>query len=337
MTVDTSEEPSPPLLTGLFSSQRPLWVTFCVSILLIVAPLGVSCLDGILPDFFSQGYWRPSLLPSAVIIYIVVVSPVLARGEANAIEAFRPIVLMDDDGFNRLVNETSRLNPVGELVTFGAGAAFGLWVGQGWLSGANVFWLRLWLCLSGGLMFGMLGWAIYAAVGGTQLTTQLHRQPLRIDIFNTRPFEPIGRQSLIIALVFVGGIALSMVFGVTLGSVFDWENWVLNILLLLVPIGAFFLTMRDTHSVLVAAKKRELETVQQNIHQACRTLMKRIATHESSGTLAAEINALVAYEERIQAARTWPYNTGMLRTLFFSFVIPGGAAAAQVVFEIVVK
>jgi hypothetical protein len=324
MTVDTSEEPAASLLTELMSRPRPLWVTVCISILLIVAPLGMSCLDGVLHDFFTQGYWRPSLLPSAVIIYIVV-------------EAFRPIVLMDDDGFNRLVNEASRLNPVGEIVAFAVGAAFGLWVGQSWLSGANVFWFGLWLSLSGGVMFGLLGWAIYAAVGGTRLTTRLHRQPLRIDIFDTRPFEPIGRQSLIIALVFVGGIALSMVFGVTLGSIFEWQNWVLNILLLLVPIGAFFLTMRDTHRVLVAAKKRELEAVRHNIQQACRTLMKSIAANERTGTLAAEINALVVYEERIQATRTWPYDTAMLRTLFFSFVIPGGAALGQVVFELVVR
>jgi hypothetical protein len=46
------------------------------------------------------------------------------------------------------------------------------------------------------------------------------------------------------------------------------------------------------------------------------------------GTLGPEINALAACESRLRAARTWPYNTGMIPTLFVSIVVPGGAAAA---------
>jgi hypothetical protein len=30
----------------------------------------------------------------------------------------------------------------------------------------------------------------------------------------------------------------------------------------------------------------------------------------------------VAYEARVRAAQTWPYNTAMLRTLFFTILIP---------------
>ena len=48
----------------------------------------------------------------------------------------------------------------------------------------------------------------------------------------------------------------------------------------------------------------------------------------SAGTLGAEINALVAYETRLQAASTWPYDTAMLRTLFFSVIFPAVAALA---------
>ena len=45
-----------------------------------------------------------------------------------------------------------------------------------------------------------------------------------------------------------------------------------------------------------------------------------------------DISALIAYEERLQAARTWPYNTAMLRTLFFSIIVPAGLALANIVF-----
>ena len=62
--------------------------------------------------------------------------------------------------------------------------------------------------------------------------------------------------------------------------------------------------------------------------------MDRIAGEESSGSLAAEINALAVYEDRLHAARTWPYNTAMLRALFFSLIIPGAAELAKVVFRL---
>ena len=96
----------------------------------------------------------------------------------------------------------------------------------------------------------------------------------------------------------------------------------------MVPVLIFFLNMRETHRVLVTEKNRQLETLQQRILLYCRRLMERLDGAESTAGLASEINALVAYEERLRQARTWPYNTAMLRTLFVSVIIPGGAAVA---------
>jgi hypothetical protein len=183
-------------------------------------------------------------------------------------------------------------------------------------------------------MFGLLGWTIYVLMASTRLTAALHRPPLCIDIFDTSPFEPIGRQSLLSALVFVGGIVLGMIFGVGQGSIFAWQTWFMIFVLALVPVFVFFLNMRPTHRALAAEKGRELEAVGRNIRKACRTLMERVAADESTGSLGAEINALMAYEERLRTARTWPYDTAMARTLLFSVVIPGAASLARAVFEL---
>jgi hypothetical protein len=220
------------------------------------------------------------------------------------------------------------------VLAFSLGAAFGLWVGRLWFSGADLGWLALYVPLSACLMFGLLAWTIYVLMASTRLTAALHRPPLSIDIFDTAPFEPIGRQSLISALVFVGGIVLGMVFGVGQGSIFAWQTWLMIFILALVPVLVFFLNMRPTHRVLAAEKRRELDAVGRNIRQGCRILMERIDASESAGALGAEINALVAYEERLEAARTWPYDTAMARTLVFSVVIPGAASLARAVFEL---
>ncbi|NIN67899.1 MAG: hypothetical protein GTO63_24970, partial [Anaerolineae bacterium] len=275
-------------------------------------------------------YWRPSLLPPTLIVYILVISPILERMDTRVIEAFRPLVQTDDASFNRLVSEASRLNLALEVLTFGLGGAFGLWFGHWWLSGGDAFWLGLYVSLSAGLMFGVLGWTFYGAIASTRLISELHRQPLRIDIFDIKPFEPIGRQSVIVALVTVGGIALGTLFGVGRAESVGWEYWIAQASVMIVPILIFFLNMRDTHRVLAEEKKRELEAVSRDIVLASRALMKRRAAGESIGTLAEEINALVSYEERVQEARTWPYNTGMLRTVVVSVILPAGAAAAQI-------
>lgn len=336
MSPETSEKATGSLLSRLANQHRPLWLTVAISLFLILVPFGAAYVDGLLDDYVSEGAWRVLLLPSVVIIYILVVSPIMAQTEAEVVGAFRPLLLIDDDDFDRLVDEASRLNPIGEVAAFGLGAALGLWVSQSWAYGTNTFWLKLCLSLWGSFMFGLLGWVIYAMVSGTRVAAVLHRQPLHFDIFDTKPFEPIGRQSLTMALVFIGGIVLAMLFLVGQGAV-EWENLLFAGILLLVPVFVFFLNMRDTHRVLATEKERELEAVQQTILQACRTLLERVGTDENSGALAAEINALVAYEARLLEARTWPYNTAMLRTLFFSAVIPGAAALARVVSELLFR
>ena len=137
--------------------------------------------------------------------------------------------------------------------------------------------------------------------------------------------------------MFVGGIALSIVLGGGLASFSTWQNWVVYPLLAVVPILVFFLNMRDTHRVLAAEKRRQLTAVQQRIVTASRELMRRIDAGERSGTLGGEISALIAYEERLQVARTWPYNTAMLRTLFVSIIVPGGAALSGLLLDLLIR
>jgi MFS family permease len=216
MSAELDDTPAASLFERLVGRQHRPWILVGASLFLILAPIGAAYLDGVLGQLFSGGFWRIALLPSAVIIYILAVAPILERTGVRVVEAFRPLVLIDDDDFDRLVDQASHLNPIGEVVAFGVGAAFGLWVGFVGLSDEGLSWLRLCLMLISSLMFGLLAWTIYSAVAGTRLTAELHRQPLHVDILDPKPFEPIGRQSLSIALAFVGGILLSVLFGLGL-------------------------------------------------------------------------------------------------------------------------
>jgi hypothetical protein len=70
------------------------------------------------------------------------------------------------------------------------------------------------------------------------------------------------------------------------------------------------------------------------IRQECSAMVRQL---ESGGELSGaerRITALAAYESRLQQARTWPYNTAMLRTVFVSVLIPGGTIIRRVVAEL---
>ena len=60
----------------------------------------------------------------------------------------------------------------------------------------------------------------------------------------------------------------------------------------------------------------------------------KLEVGKESGELPAQIAALVTYEERLQAARTWPYNVSILRTLFFSVFIPLVSILARVAVDL---
>jgi hypothetical protein len=47
------------------------------------------------------------------------------------------------------------------------------------------------------------------------------------------------------------------------------------------------------------------------------------------GSASTELDLWLKYEERVKVARTWPYNTAMLRTLFLSTFIPAATWLTQ--------
>jgi hypothetical protein len=333
MTVQIADRAGTTFLHRLIGHPRPHWVTLIIALALVWIPICAAFLDGILGDLFGGGHWRSIYVAPAVILYILIVGPILSRTELRAIEAFRPVVQIDDEAFEQLIIQSSRANPTVEAAAFLMGAGLGLLLALTGVEREGIAWLWIWLTISSTLMFGLLGWAIYTALASTRLMAALHRQPLQIDIFDTKPFEPIGKQSLAISLVFVGGILLSMLFGIGQFDILAWQNWVIYAVLALVIVLVFFLNMRGTHRVLAAAKEKELAAVQTNILNSSRTLMERITAGKSGSSLGAEINALATYERRVAGTRTWPYDTTMLRTLFFSLVIPAAVELVKLVFN----
>lgn len=313
--------------------RRP-WVTACIAVLLLAAPFVAAALDRSLGTFFRSDSWRLLVYPT-VIAYILVIAPRLARMDRAVAASFRVILQTADEETKRLLQTVGVPRPAGELRALALGAILGYLTMRAGGFEEPTGWLKVCSAAEAVLMYAMLAWAIYVSVVGSRLMTVLHRQPLHVDPLDVTPFEAIGRQALLLALVFIGGVTLSILF-VGFGSerVRLAEFWLSNLPPTLVAVVIFFLTMLPTHRVLSAAKARELDKVERHIAASCRALTERIEGGEDTLVLSQQILALATYEKRLAQARTWPYNTSMLRTLFFSVLIPAATFAASVLAEI---
>ena len=300
----------------------PVWLIVAGCVLLLGLPFVIAFLQGSLPTLVQNGEWRLLLLEPVVVIYVFVVAPIVFTAQHEVIEAMRSIARLDHDDFDQLVASASRINPGAEGLAILAGAAFALLLyGPAQLL-MEPSALRVYTMIESMVMFGLMGWVIFSALMGNQFMAAVHRQPLNVNIFDIRPFEPIGRQSLVICLVFIGGTVISLVFAYSPGNFFTWRNLVIYGTLATVTILLFFVNMWRTHLVLHQAKQDALGVAQRHLGHAYRTLDELTVQRAELQSIAAEVNAWNAMEQRLKVARTWPYNTEMLRTLFLSALVP---------------
>jgi hypothetical protein len=115
---------------------------------------------------------------------------------------------------------------------------------------------------------------------------------------------------------------LSLILSLQVASLTEPLYWVIYLALVLISLFIFFSSMRPAHRVLAKQKGQELSGVQRHLERLGQELMQRIDGQGDTSALASQINALTAYEKRLKDTPTWPYNTGMLRTLFFSTLMP---------------
>ena len=302
-------------------------------LILILFPFAAAALDGQLSDLLSQGTWRFSLVQPVVIIYILIVAPIMSRVGDDVVMSFRPLVQLDDDRYAKMIAENSAVPRRSEIIAITIGAVFGFWWALTNSSDIPLSWFYLYWIIANTAMFGLLTWTVYLSFADTRLTSALHRQPLKIDVFDITQFQAVGRQSLAGALVFIGGILLSLIFGAEPDNFRNIEFWLIYTPLALIPMIIFFLSMRPTHQVLAKEKRRLQEILKPQLHARIVRLESYLESGELPAELASEIGALASYEKLLQNTRTWPYNTAQLRTLVFSVLLPAATMLLRVAFE----
>jgi hypothetical protein len=320
--------PTTSLWDRYIARPRKPWGPIAVLLIILAAPLLAARLEG---AELTLEAWRGVLIPPAIIAYIVLGAPRLAAMEDRVMRALH--ALMDEDPVTlaRAVGEAKA--PTRELLAFGAGVAFYLVFGwRGLLQGES--WTQLVMALETFAMYGLLGVVIHGSTDRTRGFSSMLRRNLRIDPLDVAPFDAVGRHSLGLALMFVGGITLSLLFVWASPAVLVLrEFWVVYAPLAAMPFVILFVNRLPTHQLLARARDRDLRRVDLLIRGGCADLVTKAEQGLEVSERSQRLLALTAYGPRLLQARTWPYDTAMLRTVFVSILVPGGTVVGRLILE----
>lgn len=297
-------------------------------LVLLGLPFGVATLEGVRTELLTRESWRVAYFPTVALIYTMAVAPWIWRAEMDVVEGLGPLIRNTDAV---LTHKRWWRSSLGDWGAFSAGLLAG---GALFLSSPipnlHSWTMRYWLATVL-MMYGALAWLIYAAMGSARLTALLHRDVDHRDPFDLTPFEPVGRQGLILAMIFVGAITLSLFFIYTRTMFLEWQGIVVYSILMLVTVSIFFTVMWPAHRVLQRVKQEKLANVQRMIGQTFGKLETPAADGADTQRMATEVQAWLMLEQRLKQTRTWPYDTEILRALFLSVLTPLFVATARVV------
>jgi hypothetical protein len=323
------EEPQTyPLIEALIRRSRLswYWFTIIVTAVLLLLLIIATLLDGATSYLSTWGFWQNYGDGLLLIAYILMVSSFMWRLRIKAIQAFRPLLAMDDYAFNRLAAKASAPNRRLEWISVLIGVGLAVALGQPWDLpwGPGELWSSVYLVIVGTLMNGLLMWLVYDTLASTVRIAQLSSQTPKIDIlFNTELLIPIARWSLGISVGWVGGISLSLVFQ-TQDSLLRGETITLYAILVCVTVLGFLLSMWSTRNTIATVKRRELTLARKHLAAASFELKDRTAQGRLEGMegLSSTMTSWATYQKLVQDTPTWPFDINIMRRLAASTIAP---------------
>jgi hypothetical protein len=318
--------PENPLLVDRWFARLPIsrgWAIAFIGVFFLLVPALLAYWSDVTDISTLIANYRAQFLYALFLVYVLLTSPILERGGERVVWALRLVTQLNDDAFQVVVDRASTVSSAKELLAFGVGMAVGLAINvlfeplqeNPTVLDIYAYWSRVGV-------FGVIGWVFYTLPFSIRVTNALLKQPIAIDPFDLAPFEPIGRQSLLLAMTVLGGAVLSLLSA----SVYNQSLWIEYLFVygagVICIFVLFFWSMRSVHQLLAISKRKHLDRVERNIASAYATLQRNIAEHEETLTVATELNALVAAKEQLRETRTWPFNTGTLSTLSVAVLTP---------------
>ena len=309
--------------------SRPWTITVFVGGLLLLLVLMVS-LDGGLASLLDWNVVGPTLLNITFPVYILLVYPFMMRSREQAVLAFKPLLSLENDAFNKVAENISKPNRRGEWIAIFLGiSVLGVVLFQPWTLdwGKGYFWVTVHYVITTTIGMGLMGWLIYDALISIVRVSRLSHRDLKLDILNTEILAPVASWSLSISLVFVGIIILAIISEVaTIAKIaLDAKSIIGYGFLICITLLIFFLSMWTAHRAMSEAKRNKLIPARKHLAEISRELVDQEAKGQREGMieLSSTITAWTTYEKRVKEAPTWPFNAGIIRRLLLSILTPG--------------
>ena len=300
----------------------PTWFQALLFGVSLATPFLLAFFEGDLPEVLRGGNWRWMALPPIIVAYTIVVMPYVYRSETVVADSLGSVAEADRETVTTVVAAARARSFRPALISFAIGALLGLWLSEPATIAARRSLLQWYVLFTYVIMFGMMGWIVYSNIASTRVVRALHRLTLRIDLFDLTPFEPVGRHALLLSVIFIGGTTISLIFIYRRENILRWQNVVIYSVLLSVTILIFFLAMWPAHGKLSSLKSSKIAAASRQIGRAYRDLEQAAAGEGNELEASASLRGWMAAEQRLKTARTWPYNTEMLRTLTLSVLTP---------------
>lgn len=324
---------APALFDRFTSSLSQKKILVLLSLVLLILPVILSMVDGIF-DQFSH-LWSILYVQPTIILYILILTPILQRASKKVIIGLRPIVKLTDEEFNQVVAEKSRIDPRGEYAAIFIGLLIGLIMNIGATIDVHAPLTKTYKLITTLIMYTGITWALFLAVASSRLTKEIFRQSIEVNIFDLRPFEPVGRESLLLSFAFIVGATIAMAFSITAELALTIESIIVYIIFALLTIVVFYANMIDTYRLLVDTKKRELNIAQDHISHAYKSFKQSAGEGEDIRNSMIDMNAWIVMKERLVKTQTWPHNTATVGRLLISSLMPAGVAGLRQLANIV--
>jgi hypothetical protein len=288
--------------------------------------------EGVSPAVFTAaGTWRVLLLSPAEVLYFMAISLVQSRTRLQEALAIRPLVELNDAGFQAMLEADPALNHRRQWLAIGLGCAFGILMRLPGLDPRDG-WLNAYAVLTSGMMWAAIGLGAYTGLASPPLVSQAERHGLRLDLFDLSFLQPVARNSLVIVLSFIGGITVPLFF-VPLQGLLHPANLLIYAGIVVLAVWIFYQSMRGTHRVLAMAKQRELKYTRGKLAAAYRQLQGGAADSDAARLLTEDLRTWLALEQRLLAVPEWPYDTRTLRSLGVAVLAPILSVVARLVVE----
>jgi hypothetical protein len=173
---------------------------------------------------------------------------------------------------------------------------------------------------------------IHSRVSDSRRLSRLGREQVEIDLLDRRALAPFARLGLQNALIFIGGISITLLFLADMGAAPGFVNLLIFLFLLqgaTATVGMVLpvLGIRDR---IREAKREALDECRERIRRA------RDAWKESNGGAPGQgtgMADLLAYRSLIESVPEWPFNAPLLTRLLLYLAIPMGSWVAGAMVE----